>query len=369
MKKVFSLLLAFTAFLSANAQNIIYAPADMVWLRAGAKGQLHIREITKPDRAKAPGYLIRTHEALDLLPAETWTKTAGQFVWQPEKHSEGLWSTEVDKIVFADGFELVFHDGEIDRSTLLQAPTFETIHNNIYAEGVIELTKDETRSLLGEEAYLLGYRVYSRQKKVGLGKTIAAMPLIGIAVWQRAQGNKGIEESSFTPKAGYSSARKFEMDALQYTAVPAAVVTAVYGLTESYISDLKSRKVLKTYDTWQAPSKGKYTAKALVGGGLIAAGAAAIGIGYGNISKNGVWYEYYKTDVGPEHKGLTEGKKPAAAWLLPAAGALLLNAGVSELSIGLNGLGGYKLLQQTGLDRAQVHVGPTWDGVGLSVVF
>lgn len=369
MKKVFSLLLAFTAFLSANAQNIIYAPADMVWLRAGAKGQLHIREITKPDRAKAPGYLIRTQEALDLLPAETWTKTAGQFVWQPEKHSEGLWSTEVDKIVFADGFELVFHDGEIDRSTLLQAPTFETIHNNIFAEGVIELTKDETRKLLGEEAYLLGYRIYSRQKKVGIGKVIASAPLLGFAIWQRALGNKGIEESSFTPKAGYSSARKFEMDPLIYTAFPAAAVTALSGLADALIASQKTRNLLSNYASWQAPGRSTYTTRALIGGGLIAAGAGTLFFGYNNIAKNGTWYEYYKTDVGPEHKALTEGKKPAAAWLLPTAGALLLNAGVSQLSFGLNGLGGYKLLRQTGLERAQLQVGPTWDGVGLSLVF
>ena len=102
---------------------------------------------------------------------------------------------------------------------------------------------------------------------------------------------------------------------------------------------------------------------------MTVAGAGIIFAGYSNISKNGTWSEYYKTDVGPEHKARTEGKKPAVPWLLPAAGALLLNAGITELSFGLNGLGGYKRLQQAGLARAQVHVGPTWDGVGISMVF
>ena len=369
MKKFFAIILWLSAVWTMQAQNVIYAPADVVWLRAGAKGQLHIKEIEKPEQAKAPGYLIRTHEALDMLPAETWTPTSDRFVWQPERHSEGLWSTEVDRIVFSDGFELVFKDGEFDRSILLQAPTFETIHNNFFAEGVIELTKEETRKLLGEETYLLGYQVYSRQKKVGLAKTLASTPLLGLAIWQRAQDKSSIKESHIDPGAGYTSATKYEMSALQYTAFPVAAVTAVYGLTESYISGLKLHRTLENRDTWQAPSRKTFATKAMIGGAMTVAGAGIIFAGYSNISKNGTWSEYYKTDVGPEHKARTEGKKPAVPWLLPAAGALLLNAGITELSFGLNGLGGYKRLQQAGLARAQVHVGPTWDGVGISMVF
>jgi hypothetical protein len=68
-------------------------------------------------------------------------------------------------------------------------------------------------------------------------------------------------------------------------------------------------------------------------------------------------------------KTKTCGKKMGAPWLLPAAGALLANLGLTELTTGLTGLSGYSKLRAAGLDRARVQVAPTPYGMGLSMVF
>ena len=54
---------------------------------------------------------------------------------------------------------------------------------------------------------------------------------------------------------------------------------------------------------------------------------------------------------------------------MPAAGALLMNFGVSQLTSGLNGLRGSKIMRDLGLDRAEVNVGFVSGGMGICMTF
>ena len=126
------------------------------------------------------------------------------------------------------------------------------------------------------------------------------------------------------------------------------------------------------FRTFEAPSVHSFRNKALLGGGLLLAGGAVTYWGYDRMAKDPGWSESSKwqTVMGVEVETRhTDGKKMAVPWLLPAAGALLANFGLTELTTGLTGLSGYSKLRAAGLDRAQVRVTPAPYGMGVSMVF
>ena len=122
---------------------------------------------------------------------------------------------------------------------------------------------------------------------------------------------------------------------------------------------------------YKAPSSSSFTTRTAIGGGLLLAGGAVTFLGYHRIAKNEGWSESYSMVDGMDDpvKTKTYGKKMGAPWLLPAAGALLANFGLTELTTDLTGLSGYSRLRAAGLDRARVQVAPTPYGMGLSMVF
>ena len=146
---------------------------------------MHIKRIEEAPEGKGFGYQVFTYESLDLLGKDYWAQGTGGYSWVSEKYREGWWGVEIQKIVFADGYELWFTNGDINRDLLLQAPKFSGSHGNILAEGVVTLNPQETRKLIGEETYNLGYKVKKRQAKLGLAKTLVSAPVVLLCVWKK----------------------------------------------------------------------------------------------------------------------------------------------------------------------------------------
>ena len=375
MKKLALLLAAAVASVNVYAQNGFRTPADTVYLRYGdAVVPVHVKSIEPSKAGEMSAYRIKTHEALDLTALNTWSQVPGGYQWTAEQFAEGFKSLDVLKVVFADGFVLPFENGGLDRSLLLSAPSYKGAHGDFLAEGVAQLTRDELRQLIGEETYLLRYRVRKTQARAGLAKLLVGAPSAFVCYLTRANAVNTTKIPSLVHgKEEFIGSADYKFNPLWQTATPAAAVTAVYGAAEMAMANLSIKRLAGTFRSSQAPSAVSFRTKALLGGGLILSGAAVAYLGYDRIAKDAGWGETYviETTAGrdlPVKVGET-GKRMSAPWLLPAAGALLLNFGVTEFTNGLTGLAGYKTLREAGLDRAELHVFPAPYGVGVSMVF
>ena len=164
------------------------------------------------------------------------------------------------------------------------------------------------------------------------------------------------------------------MKALWHTALPFSIVTTVYGIGEMLIYNNKIRKISSDFKSFTGVSEAASRTKIFLGAGLAVAGVAVTYFGYKRINDKGTWYnlysyDNYNQDLQVRKKIGTKGSKPSATWLMPAAGALLMNFGVSQLTSGLNGLRGSKIMRDLGLDRAEVNVGFVSGGMGICMTF
>ena len=360
--------------ISAFAQSGFVTPADTVYLRYGNTATVHVKSIEPSKAGEVSAYRIRTHEALDLTDRNIWSQVPGGYQWTAEQFAEGFKSLDVLKVVFADGFVLPFDNGGLDRSLLLSAPSYKGAHGDFLAEGVVQLTREEMRKLIGEETYLLCYRVKKTQARAGMAKLLVGAPSAFVCYLTRDNAVKTTRLPSWVHgKEEFIGSAEHQFNPLWQTATPAAAVTAVYGIAEMAMANVSIRRLATTFRTDRVPSVGSFRTKALLGGGLSLAGGAVLYLGYDRIAKDAGWGETYEiqTAAGVEVpvKVKDTGKKMAAPWLIPAAGALLLNLGVTGLTNGIVGLSGYRKLRAAGLDRAEVHVIPTPYGIGVSMVF
>lgn len=372
MKKTLFVIAAVIAC-SVSASGQFYAPADTVYLKSGDKVAVHIKKIENGDPQKGFGYQVFTQESMELVGSDVWAIGIGGYQWVSNKYKEGWWGVEIDKIVFADGFVLPFRGGQIDRSLLLNAPTYKGSSGLVLAEGVVELTKPEMKQVMGDKAYYLGYQIYKRQAAVGLTKALVGGP--GVFGCYIAK-NKKFNETTDYPVSelgvlGIDYAVKKEMNAFWHTAMPFSIVTTVYGIGEMLIYNGKIRSLANNFKSFSEPGNG--TLQTILGAGLTASGVAVTYLGYKKIKDKGAWYDLYvNEDVANRtirtKKG-TKGSKPGASWLLPAAGALLVNFGISELAYGINCNRGHKLIRDLGLERAEIHMGIVPGGVGLCMTF
>ena len=147
-----------------------------MYLQYGNTLTVHVKRIETTKPGSASPYQVKLHENLDLTDQNIWRNTSGGYHWTAEKFLDSFRSLEVQKIVFADGFTLPFEDGQLDRSLLLKAPFYKGIHGDFMAEGVLPLTKEETRQLIGEEAWYLGRRVRKTQARAGMIKMLVGAP-------------------------------------------------------------------------------------------------------------------------------------------------------------------------------------------------
>ncbi|MBQ9186007.1 MAG: hypothetical protein IJ151_09100 [Bacteroidales bacterium] len=377
MKKLLFIIGLLVSAVTGWAQDYTFTPADTVYLINGTPIPVHIKSIEEGPKDKDLGYQIFIHETMDRFAKDYWAQGTGAYSWASAKYREGWYGVQIQKIVFADGFELQFTNGEFNRELLLQAPRYTGSHGNILAEGVITLNPQETRTLIGEETYNLGYKVKKRQAKLGLVKTLVSAPVVLLCVWKKDEATKktNLGQGSAAQLGMVSGmAVKCEKNALWNTMMPASLVTAVYGIVEMTASNIGVRNIAKDFKNYEVPSLSSFKTKTYVGAGVLVAGAALTYYGYKRIEDKGVYYDVYKTDSfagGKEktYKASRVGSKMSTAWLVPAAGALLVNFGLSELTYGINGLSGYKFLKNAGLERAEFHVGVTPDGIGLTMVF
>ena len=374
MKKIVLLLAGLTAVVSLKAQGGYSSPADTVYLQYGNTATVHIRKIEPSKAGAVSAYQIKTHESLDLSDSNIWSNTEGGYQWTAEQFIDGFRSGEVRKVVFADGFVLPFEGGEMDRGLLLKAPSFQASHGDFMAEGVIPLTQEETRELIGDAAYYLNYKVRKNQARLGMAKFILGASS-GFACYlfrDNAVITKEITSLVGTGRT-YVGSAEYKYNPLWQTGTAAAAVTAVYGVAEMALANGSIHKLASDFRDYEAPSAGSFRTKAILGGGLVLAGGAVAYLGYNRIAKDAGWSETYtlQTTAGVETAVKTgeTGKKMAAPWLLPAAGALLANFGLTELTNGLTGLSGYAKLRTAGLARAEFRVAPVPYGMGVSMVF
>ena len=350
------------------AQKDINSPADTVYLQYGGTATVHVKKIEPSKPGSPSAYQIRTHETLSLANSDQWLKIEGGYRWVSEEVFDSFKSIEVQKVVFADGFVLPFEGGEMDRSLLLKAPYYAASHGDFYAEEVVPLTRAETRALVGDEAYYLGYRVSKIQAVAGLAKFLAGFSS-GFACYLTRDAAIG---EKFVPGTGNNvGVIEYKLNPGWYTGTGAAAVTLAYGLSEMFLANASISRLARTFRDYKAPSSSSFVTRSAIGGGLLLAGGAVTFLGYHRIAKNEGWSESYSMVDGMDDpvKTKTYGKKMGAPWLLPAAGALLANFGLTELTTGLTGLSGYSKLRAAGLDRARVQVAPTPYGMGLSMVF
>ncbi|MBQ2091398.1 MAG: hypothetical protein II466_07355 [Bacteroidales bacterium] len=377
MKRIFSAVIIFIAVaVVASAQGNFATPADTVYLKDGNKVVAHIKRIENEQPEKGFGYQVYTHESFELLGKDIWAQGNGGYQWISEKYREGWWGVELEKIVFADGFVLPFRGGQIDRSLLIRAPRFSGSHGNVFAEGVIELDQNETRAVLGDRAYYQGYQAYKRQASTGLVKALVGGPMLFGCYITRNNATKTYKDVPVTGLGvvGADYAEKKEMKALWHTALPFSIVTTVYGIGEMLIYNNKIRKISSDFKSFTGVSEAASRTKIFLGAGLAVAGVAVTYFGYKRINDKGTWYnlysyDNYNQDLQVRKKIGTKGSKPSATWLMPAAGALLMNFGVSQLTSGLNGLRGSKIMRDLGLDRAEVNVGFVSGGMGICMTF
>ena len=350
------------------AQKDINSPADTVYLQYGGTATVHVKKIEPSKPGSPSAYQVRTHETLSLANSDQWLKIEGGYRWVSEEVFDSFKSIEVQKVVFADGFVLPFEGGEMDRSLLLKAPYYEASHGDFYAEEVVPLTRAETRALVGDEAYYLGYRVSKIQAVAGLAKFLAGFSS-GFACYLTRDAAIG---EKFVPGTGNNvGVIEYKLNPGWYTGTGAAAVTLAYGLSEMFLANASISRLARTFRDYKAPSSSSFVTRSAIGGGLLLAGGTVTFLGYHRMAKNEGWSESYSMVDGMDDpvKTKTYGKKMGAPWLLPAAGALLANFGLTELTTGLTGLSGYSKLRAAGLDRARVQVAPTPYGMGLSMVF
>ena len=368
MRKALLLSAGLAVTVSLWAQKDIDSPADTVYLQYGGTATVHVKKIEPSKPGSPSAYQVRTHETLSLAEADKWLKIEGGYRWVSEEVFDSFKSIEVRKVVFADGFVLPFEGGEMDRSVLLQAPSFAASHGDFFAEEVVPLTRAETRALIGDEAYYLGYRVSKIQAVAGLAKFLAGISS-GFACYLTRDAAIG---EKLVPGTGNTvGGIEYSLNPGWYTGTGAAAVTLAYGVSEMLLANASISRLARSFREFKAPSSSSFVTRTAIGGGLLLAGGAVTFLGYNRIAKDGGWSESYGTVTGMDEpvKTRTYGKKMGAPWLLPAAGALLANVGLTGLTTGLSGLAGYSKLRAAGLDRAEVHVSPTPYGMGVSMVF
>ena len=368
MKKALFILAGLAVTATLNAQGGFSSPADTVYLQYGFSTVVHVKRIEPAKPGSISAYQIKTHESLDLSDKNIWSNIEGGYQWKAEQYKDGFRSGEVKKVVFADGFVLPFEGGEMDRSLLLKAPSFKASHGDFMAEGVVPLTKEETRRLIGDVAYYLGYKVQKNQAFAGTAKFIAGAAGGFVCYLTR---DYDIRMQAVPGPVGTNY--QFKYNPVWYTGTPASIVTAAYGAAEMAVANLSIRRLATTFRNYRAPSAGSFRTKAILGGGLLLAGGAATWWGYDRMAKDEGWVETYVSEttanIEKEFKIKDRGEKLSVPWLLPAAGALLANFGLTELTNGLTGLSGYGKLRAAGLARAQLSVAPVPYGVGISMVF
>ena len=373
MKRLIPFIAGLLAALGLDAQDMFVSPADTVYLQMGPVATVHIKGIDKTVRDALSPYRIRTHESLGVEDRNVWSNISGGWRWTGEQLADGIKSLYVQKVVFADGFVLPFEGGEFDRALLLTAPSFKGAHGDFLAEGVVTLTRDEMRRLVGEETWLLGYRVRKNQARAGLAKVLVGAPVGFVGYLTRANAVQKKKIATLVDgHMEYDGPSGYQYNPLWYTGTAFAAATAAYGVVEMAAANISINHLASEFRTFEAPSERSFRNKALLGGGLLLAGGVVTGLGYVRIAKDPGWSETseWKTVMGVEVETKhTDGKKLAAPWLLPAAGALVANFGLTQLTRGLTGLSGYKQLRAAGLDRAELHLAPTLYGMGISMAF
>ena len=368
MKRALLLSVGLVVTVSLWAQKDIDSPADTVYLQYGGTATVHVKK-TEPSKPGTPSaYQIKLHENLSLAESDKWLNIEGGYRWISEEFFDSFKSIEVRKVVFADGFVLPFEGGEMDRSVLLKAPSFAASHGDFYAEEVVPLTRAETRALIGDEAYYLGYRISKIQAVAGLAKFLAGISS-GFACYLTRDA--AIGEKLVSGTGNTVGGIEYKLSPGWYTGTGAAAVTLAYGISEMFLANASISRLARSFRDYKAPSSASFVTRTAIGGGLLLVGGAVTFLGYNRIAKDEGWSESYGMVAGMDDpvKTKTYGKKMGAPWLLPAAGALLANFGLSELTTGLTGLSGYSKLRAAGLDRARVQVTPAPGGMGVSLLF
>ena len=351
MRKLITILLCLAGCSLVYAQE---TPADTLCLVNGSKVAVHIKELKLN---KDQTYTLRTDEKAEALSFLVLPKFGDDYSLITEFNSKGMTSSLVKGITFADGFNMAFHDGMLDRSQLLKAKKYSNSGSRILAEGVVPLEDREVCSLLGESAYYLGRNVYKTQRISGGAKAALAAAALAAstAIHARATWCDTNNDGSWRVSPQW------------YTVFPASATTLVYGMTEMTLSNLAIKKLSSHYLTFSPPSKKHFATFAWAGGGLALAGGALIGLGHAYIMNKGTWYDLQTYDNDGNIYTIDKiGKLPAASWIMPVAGALLMNLGISGFTYGLSGLSGYKKISQNGREP-QLSWCPTPYGVSLSL--
>ena len=293
----------------------------------------------------------------------------------PYMDEKGLYVTRcpgglVDRIIFADGFVLKMENGHVVRDNVTEAPRYTGGMTRIQLEGVLPLTKEETRRLLGQETFELGYIPYLRQTRMGLVKTAVSMPITGTML---AFGYKPDYRSGGPLLDGDNRViGRYELGEQRpgNTILLFSAATTVSGLAEMALANLGIRRLAETFRDWSEPTVSASRMRVALGASLTACGAGLMVYGTHLMKTKTYWRnDYVYLEDGSEHLVSSQGKKAGPLWLWSLAGAVLVNAGTAELTYGFNCLRGHSLLRKAGLDGLTASFGPVPSGYGLTVRF
>lgn len=214
---------------------------------------------------------------------------------------------DISFIRFSDNFLLRFAEGAPIRTNIMQCPTMVEKDGNVYAEGLIRLTNDEVKMLLGPQLYHFNYQPLKIRRSVGTGQMMAGAA--GFFVGSICLG---------TPVFRFS--QHFRMYDYKTWTAPVVLFSgamAATGLFSSVMAGKDIKNIIQKHGSMEPtlnPSKARRT---------FWCGVAATGVGLGALA-----YGYY--DYNKQYKERNRNTPyPTGSFLLMAGGAILANVGIT----------------------------------------
>lgn len=275
----------------------------------------------------------------------------------------------VDRIVFADGFAIRMKDGKVVRDNITEAPRYTGGMTSIQMEGVMPLSSKESRELLGEYAYHLGFVPYKRQARAGLFKTVVGIPVSGWLYFRGLRMNRHGSEDVLDESMNVTGKKEWEEQSPWNTVFLFSASMGVTGLAEMGLANLGISRLATDYKDYSGPSVGSSWRRVAVGAGLVGIGVSMMAYGTVQMDRKGYWCNEWKYLLDGTVTHIDHGEKPGPLWLWSLAGAVLTNLGTAELTYGINCLHGHSALKKAGLGDLSASIGPAPSGYGLTLQF
>lgn len=222
-------------------------------------------------------------------------------VLRPGDFSIKLSADYISSFHFFDGFHLDYKDGTFLRDNLLLCPTMAYRGDGIWAEGLARLTRQETRSLLGENIYCRSYNPSRALFWTGIAQSAVSFPF---SLWLWVPTSRLLQKDYREWSAG---------DERVLAGTTYTTSATLVGLASVIISSLEIRDLKET-------SVGRAWAEVGAGTATLAAGIALASVGMKDLRTHAYWQVRGDWKV---HIPSTEPPSPASPWLVAGGTALI----------------------------------------------